>query len=678
VQPAAAVEQPSAPAEQPAAAQPAAPASTLPAQLTPAEQAPGASLFPARTMPPVPQLPPQTLPAPTPLEQAAPAPGLPLVSPQFVTQGPEQPPEKAPAKAPETLPSPRPAEPFLPGRVRLPFLKGETCTTGTEPRPSAKELEQFNKYVQQFVDPKNTLDLFVGRSRLLILKEAPRRVQVGDEKVAKYAVVSPTELIIQGLEGGTTVLNLWFTDPKDKDKQTILSYLVRVFPDPERRARLERVYKALQDELNHAFPDSHVCLFLVGDKVVLTGQARDVAEATEILRIVQANAPQQPGKGGGGQGSLSQLPLASIQPVVGPGGVVAPGIRNYQLPSAPNIINLLRIPGEQQVMLRVTVAEINRTAARSIGVNFNIMNNNGVTVFSNNTGNLFSNGAGAFGSSGSGGGIGGTGGGVGGGTGSGFGSVVSNLSAASANGNIMAIISALRNLNFARSLAEPNLVALNGQTAAFQAGGQFPVPVVTGFTSAGLQGVNFVPFGVLLSFTPYITDRDRIRLALAAEVSTLNLGSQTTVGTTNVPGLNTRNIQTVVELREGQTLAVAGLIQNNFSTSSTRVPWFGDLPIIGRLAAFDTNAYGEQELVVLVTPELVHPLEHKEIPQLPGSDLFEPGDLEFYLLGRLESRRPYDYRSSVMTDIDRMRAYRRCERVYIFGPHGHTNPPADQ
>jgi pilus assembly protein CpaC len=239
------------------------------------------------------------------------------------------------------------------------------------------------------------------------------------------------------------------------------------------------------------------------------------------------------------------------------------------------------------------------------------------------------------------------------------------------NGQVRLAISALRDLNYARSLAEPNIVALNGQTANFQAGGKFPVPVVTGYTAAGLQSVSFVPFGVQLSFTPYITDRDCIRLAISAEVSTRDLSAGTSlISGSAVPSLITRNFQTTVTLRDGQTLAVAGLIQNNLGADSTRVPLFGDLPVIGWLASFNRITAGEQELVVLITPELVHPMEHKEVPPLPGSDLFEPNDLEFYLLGRIESHRPYDYRSPVRTDLQRMLEYRRYENMYISGPHG--------
>src|SRR5207247_4733876 len=131
------------------------------------------------------------------------------------------------------------------------------------------------------------------------------------------------------------------------------------------------------------------------------------------------------------------------------------------------------------------------------------------------------------------------------------------------------------------------------------------------------------------------------------------------VGGTAVPNLSTRNFQTTVELREGQTLAVAGLIQNNIGGKADRIPLLGDLPILNNLTGFSRVQAGEQELVVLVTPELVHPLERKDVPPLPGSDLFEPSDLEFYLLGRLESHHGQDYRSPIRTDWSKITNYHR-------------------
>jgi len=119
-------------------------------------------------------------------------------------------------------------------------------------------------------------------------------------------------------------------------------------------------------------------------------------------------------------------------------------------------------------------------------------------------------------------------------------------------------------------------------------------------------------------------------------------------------------------------MAVAGLIQNNLTAERTNLPFLGEVPMLSRLTGLDKTASGEQELVILVSPELIHPMEPKEVPPLPGTDIFEPSDFEFYVCGRLESRRNYDYRTPVMNDWDRMRRYHRCEQIYIFGPTGHS------
>jgi pilus assembly protein CpaC len=534
----------------------------------------------------------------------------------------------------EKLPPPRGL--FPDEMVRMNRLGGPL---GTTPVPTAKDLEEARQFVEKVVDPRYTLDVIEGQARLLILKQEPTQYQLVDPTVvAANQLSDPKQFTVLGRRVGTTVLNLWFQDPKDPKAERILSYLVRVLPDPLAKERLERVYKALEDEINRYFPNSRVRLTLVGDKLMVSGQAHDIYDATQILRILRANAPTT----GAQRPPVSTVGAVPGNPLDPTNPTGTPGQESYILEGGPNVINNLRIPGEQQVMLRVTVAEVNRAAARTIGVNFSFINNQGTQVFGQLTGGLFGQ---------------------------------ANLPINLDNGQIPIAISALRNLNYARSLAEPNLTALNGQTATFLAGGQFPVPVLGGFGplggQSGLQGVQFVPFGVQLSFTPIVTDRDRIRLNFQATVSIRDNNAGANFAGANVPGLNTRTFSTTVEMREGQTMAVAGLIQNNLATDSSRVPFFGDLPYIGRLLSLDRVTHGEQELVVLVTPELVHPLNQNELTPLPGSDIFEPGDLEFYLKGRLESRRSYDYRSAVRTDIDRMLSYRRCEQQFITGPTGH-------
>jgi pilus assembly protein CpaC len=587
----------------------------------------------------------------------------------------------------QPLPAPRP---FPADERRLPRL---ASPLGTTPRPTEKDLAEFRQFIDGVIDPRNTLDLIEGRSRLLVMKVTPSQTQVADQNVLSLGVLGPNQLSLIGKKPGSTVLTLFFPDPKDKTKEHVLSYLVRVLPDPEAKERLEATYKVLEKEINCAFPNSRVCLALVGDKLMVSGQAHDIQEAFQIMRIARANAPgatQDAGAQAGNQAGKVP-PIPNVAPVEAAGDPTnptgTPGLSNYQTSGGPNVINNLRIPGEQQVMLKVTVAEVNRAAARSIGVNYSVINNRGTTVFAQMTGNLGSSGLGGLGSVGSANGIIGASGTTGLGGSPGLGGVTGgagvNLPINIDSGQLPILLNALRNLNYARSLAEPNLTAMNGQTATFLAGGQFPVPVLGGLGGfgaggagglAGLQGVQFVPFGVQLAFTPIITDRDRIRLSVRATVSTRDLNTGANVGGTAVPGLSARTFSTTVELREGQTLAVAGLIQNNLGADSSRVPFLGDLPLVGNLSGVSRIQHGEQELVILITPELVHPLDAKERPALPGSDLFEPGDTEFYVLGRLESRRAYDYRSPVRTDVHRMLNYRRCEEKYIFGPTGYSAP----
>jgi pilus assembly protein CpaC len=569
---------------------------------------------------------------------------------------PQEPPVEPPRTADELPPveTPDPSRPFAPEQVRLPLLGGAR-PIGSTPRPTQETIEEFRRFVAGTIDPENTLDLVVGRPRILVLRQTPRRVQIADENVARVTVITDTELSVDGMDVGTTVLNIWFGEPGNEQ---VLSYLVRVIPDPELKDRLERVYEALADEINRAFPESVVRLSLVGDKVVVSGQAKDIIEAAQILRVVSANAPG----GGRDQIAIEEIPVQSINLVTATdefGELPAQGLQNFLLRDiGRNVINLLEVPGEQQVMLRVTVAEVNRAAARSIGVDFTIMNDAGTPVFASLTGGLLPTTV----------------------TGSSTSTTVvgGNIPVNIDNGQVFLVIQALRNLNLARSLAEPTLTTLNGQPAQFRAGGEFPVPAATQSFGGVGQSVAFVPFGVQVRFIPYITDRDRIRLQVGASVSTrdpalgTNVGGSPLAGGTSVSGLNSRTFQTTVELREGQTLAVAGLIQNNFGANSIRVPLIGDWPIVGNFFARNSTSSAEQELVILVTPELVHPLEACETPPLPGADVFEPGDVELYLLGRLESRRAEDFRSSARTDHERLKQYRECQDRFITGPYGQT------
>jgi pilus assembly protein CpaC len=535
----------------------------------------------------------------------------------------------------------KPADIFAP-RTRLNLLD---TAIGSTPKPDDKTLEKYRTLVESIDDPDNTLELVIGRPRILQLKQAPVKYQAVDPSIADIELIKESKdkaFFVLGKQTGTTVIALFFTDPNNPDKFKVLNYLVRVVPDPEAKSRLERVYKALEDEINRAFPDSVVRLCLVGDKLIVSGQAKDISEASKILTVVREQAPQQT--------PPNRIPVDRIDVTVtpdpnNPDQTIAQGLQNFVVSGGANIINMLRVPGEQQVMLRVQVAEVQRSALRSIGMNFAVLNNAGQTVFGQRTGGLLSAGN-AFGTN-------------------------ANLTAALDGGQILLAINALRQMGYSRTLAEPCLVSLNGQAATFQAGGEFPVPVISGNAVNALQGVSYRPFGISLGFTPIVYDKDRIRLTINAEVTAISNNDQVQVGNTNIPGqLNSRRFTNVVELREGQTLAVAGLIANNLQTESNRVPLFGDIPFIGRAFGVDAVTSAEQELVFLITPELVHPMEHTEVPPLPGHNVYEPGDTEFYLYSRLESRRREDYRAGARTDINRMVNYRQGQDSYISGPFG--------
>ncbi len=580
-------------------------------------------------------------------------------------QVPATPAPPAPAAPPPA--SPAPANPAT-AALGNPLLSPTPRTVGATPTATPESRIKQVKHVAKLLDPELTLDLVAGQTRVMVLKTVPIRVQSGDEKIMTMSIANTKELLLQGKDVGTTVLNLWFGDKDDPAKQETLSYLVRVYPDPEAKERLEKSYKQLEDDINKHFKDTSVRLKLLGDKLVVSGRVRDAQQGVQVLQIIRANM-QANGNGGaangsnlgGGQAGMIPLGPSGITTVgVGAPGLagqdplselVSPTLDHYIASAGNNIVNLLEVAGEQQVALRVIVAEVSRAAARSIGLNFSVRNNQGVVVFRNNTGNV---------------GGGGIGGGVGG--------AVANLTAILDGGNIPLAINALRTLSYAKSLAEPTLVTMNGQRANFLAGGQFPVPIVSGFgINNGLQGVSFVPFGVQLNFTPFITDRDRIRLQLNANVSSRDVGVGTNIGGSNVAGLNTRNVNTVVELRQGETLAVAGLIESNHGADSSRVPLFGDVPFLNPFSA-NRHSAGEKELVIFVTPELVRPLEAGEVPPMPGADILEPTDIEFYLYNRLEGR-VGPYRSAIRTDWGRIRHFEKVERALLNGPSGYCPAP---
>lgn len=540
-----------------------------------------------------------------------------------------------PIRPPGLAPLPR-----SPDDSQLPYQQG--LPKELLRRPATPEAQaQQDRFIPKIIDPQQELNLVVGQPRILTFAEWATKPQVrlylADENIVRWDIISDTEVAVIGQQPGTTVLTIWFNDPTIDGGKRVLSFRVRVFEDPQFRATLAD----LERQIAELFPDSHVQLSIVRDRLIVRGQAKDAIEAGQILTIL---AQTRSGRGGGRhrdtEARTTNVLIDQDQLRMEEDASVRQSAMDSTAITQSGIINLLTLPGEQQITLHVTLAEVNRSALRSIGANVEIGGSGDVSFVSLLLPSGFN---------------------------------------ASSGGNLAVnypdfrlALNALRDLGFARTLAEPNLTAINGQVASFRAGDTFPVPNAEAAFGGVGQGVRQQFVGVDVQFTPYIVDRDRIRLRVRGQVSARDDEESANIGGTNVPGTNTRDFFTTVELRDGQTLAMAGLIQSTLVGDARRVPFLGDLPVVGTLFTNKNNAATEQELVVLVTPELAHPLEKCDRPPLPGSDVYEPTDHEFYLGNRMESRRTQDFRSPVRTDMARIRRFERsCSDQYIIGPSGY-------
>lgn len=484
---------------------------------------------------------------------------------------------------------------------------------------SLKLKAKVNDLVEDITESEVELEVNLRRSKLLRTKLDIMRVAVADPATVEIVAYGTREVEVIGKQTGTTSLTVWLGN----EQQTrILSVLVSVTHDTSVDDRRRMEYGELQTMINEMFPDSKVQLIPIADKLVVKGEARDIEEATRILSVLRKNG----GGGGafGGQG-LGQNQAAEPFPEAG------------QLPES-NLISLLEVPGEHQIVLKVQIAELKRSAVRRFGARFDLQ-----------LGDLFFNslvgGAGSF-----------------------FASQTFN------DASFNLFVEALASNGYAKILAEPKLVTLSGRPATFLAGGEFAVPTVVGVGGVQAVSTSFKGFGTSLSFTPTVLDKDRIRLNVSPTFSTINPANSVQ----GIFGLDTRSTSTTVDLREGQTLALAGLIQEQQRGDKSRVPWIGDLPVVGALFGSQSVSRDETELVILVTPELVHPMEPDQVPGLlPGMEVTEPDDVEFYLFRRTEGDPNAHHRSTVWPNY----RDRRCHGTpplcidpasdyFMSGPHG--------
>jgi pilus assembly protein CpaC len=204
----------------------------------------------------------------------------------------------------------------------------------------------------------------------------------------------------------------------------------------------------------------------------------------------------------------------------------------------------------------------------------------------------------------------------------------------SGNSTWTGLIDALKEDGLVKVLAEPTLIALSGQSANFLAGGEFPIPVPQGL---GTVAIEYKTFGVGLNFTPTVLSEDVINIKVAPEVSELDFSTAVQFSGFVVPGITTRQASTTVELADGQSFAIAGLLRDSVKEQVSKFPLLGDIPILGALFRSQSFLKNETELIIIITPHLVKPLNMAK-QTLPTDFYIEPSDAEFYIEGRMEGR----------------------------------------
>jgi len=471
----------------------------------------------------------------------------------------------------------------------------------------AQQLVVTQQAVTPGVEMRNqTMQVPLYKSRLISLTAPATRVSVGNPDVADILILRATQLYVLGKDLGTTNVLLW-----DRNDRLIDTIEVEVTHD----------LQSLKKKLHDLLPGEEIEVYSAQRNIVLSGNVSNVSNMEAALKIAR-----------GYFASFKAVDKTEFSQ----GGKDA---------TSGDIINLMSVGGVQQVMLEVKVAEISRTELRRLDVRFNTILqkssrwnwggvNGGATfpdaefegggripVFTNDAP---------------------------------FGPAIDEFaptplsisdkglfaSLLTDNSLFNIAIDAAREKGLAKILAEPNLTTQTGQVAEFLSGGEFPIPVPRGDNGITIQ---FKEFGVGVKFLPVVLDSGRINLQLNISVSELVSGNTVAIsdgGTSSsfvVPALTKRSAISTVELADGQTIGIAGLINENLREVVTKFPGLGSLPGIGALFRSQEFIKGETELLILVTPHLTKPVAPEDI-RLPTEGFAEPGNFEWFMSGRTEAR----------------------------------------
>lgn len=407
----------------------------------------------------------------------------------------------------------------------------------------------------------------LGKS-ILITSEGPlSRVSVTDPSIASAVIVSPTQVLIHGLKAGAQTLILWDSNESARSFNLVVDLDLN----------------SLRETIREMFPNETLQVQQSGGSLILTGNVSSKTVADRAAALA---------------GTMS-----------------------------PTVVNLVQTSeGRQVVLLQVRFAEVDRTALTQSGLNLfstgaaNTIGTIGTRQFETTLGNVgaipanVQNGSDVDSPSLAAGGIGRSLQS----TPAVFGfSDLLNIFLFRPDLNLGATIKALQAKNVLQILAEPNVMAINGTEASFLAGGEFPFPIVQGGAAVGSVTIQFKEFGVRLTFLPQILPDGVIRLKVAPEVSSLDFANGLTISGFTVPALSSRKATTEVELKDGQSFAIAGLMDNRLAEVAQKIPGLGDIPILGSFFKSRATNRNNTELVVIVTPKLVEPLSPSQTPSMP-------------------------------------------------------------
>lgn len=399
----------------------------------------------------------------------------------------------------------------------------------------------------------------LNKSTVVELPRDVRDVLVSNPKILEAVVHTTTRAYLIGMEVGQANAHFF-----GKDGKQILTLEVKV----------ERDLTDVRNIMQRLMPGSNVQLEAVNDNIVLTGTVANAADASRASDIASRLVDEK-----------------------------------------EKVLNMLAVESKEQVHLKVTVAEMNRTVIKQLGIDITQANTGFAAIATSGNFTLEKltdlafpfNDKDVIARS--------------------LGSVLFNDGTL----NIRGTIRALEQANLLRTLAEPNLTAISGETASFLAGGEFPIPISQ---DEDTISVEFKPFGVGLSFTPVVMSEGRISMKVSTEVSELSSDNSINIGTLSIPGLNVRRANTVIELPSGGSLVMAGLLREESKEAMTGVPGVKNLPIIGTLFRSRDFIKNETELVVIVTPVIVNPVARRQLAK-PDDNFAQAPEFKAAINGRL-------------------------------------------